>query len=370
MVETTTDLVVRARELGPEFAERADEHDSSDRFVAENYDALKAAGFFKAHVPTELGGGGTSHRDMCDAIRELAHYCGSTALAFSMHTHLIAAARWRWDHDDHGAEGLLRRAAEGSVLVSSGGSDWIESSGTLEKAEGGFRLNARKVFASGSPSGDLLVTSAIYEDPDDGPVVLHFPVSLRAEGVTVVDNWRAMGMRGTGSGEVVLKDVFVPEAAIGGRRLAGKWGPFHLVSMVAFPLIYSAYVGIAEAARNTAVERAGKRRDLPETRLSVGELENELCTAQIALASMIDLAATAKPGPDTTNEVFIRRTIAGQAAVGTVEKAMEVVGGASFFRSTGLERLFRDVQGARFHPLTEKRQLEYTGRVALGLDIE
>ena len=49
---------------------------------------------------------------------------------------------------------------------------------------------------------------------------------------------------------------------------------------------------------------------------------------------------------------------------------MEVVGGASFFRSTGLERLFRDVQGARFHPLTEKRQLEFTGRIALGLDIE
>jgi acyl-CoA dehydrogenase len=254
--------------------------------------------------------------------------------------------------------------------VSSGGSDWIESSGTLEKVEGGFKLNARKVFSSGSPAGDVLVTSAIYNDPADGPTVLHFPVSLRAEGVTVVDNWRALGMRGTGSGEVVLKDVFVPDAAIGGKRLAGKWGPFHLVSMVAFSLIYSAYVGVAEAARDIAVERAQQRRDDAGIRFSAGEMENHLRTAQIALASMADLAETAKPGPATTNEIMIRRTIAGRAALQTVEQAMEVVGGASFFRSAGLERLFRDVQGARFHPLTEKRQLEYTGRFTLGLAIE
>jgi acyl-CoA dehydrogenase len=63
------------------------------------------------------------------------------------------------------------------------------------------------------------------------------------------------------------------------------------------------------------------------------------------------------------------RTIAGRAVIRTVEKAMEVVGGASFFRVLGLERLFRDVQGVRFHPLQEKPQQFYTGRLALGLDV-
>jgi alkylation response protein AidB-like acyl-CoA dehydrogenase len=64
------------------------------------------------------------------------------------------------------------------------------------------------------------------------------------------------------------------------------------------------------------------------------------------------------------------RTLAGRAAIRTVEKAMEVVGGGSFYRRLGLERLFRDIQGARFHPLQDKRQLRYTGRFALGLDID
>jgi acyl-CoA dehydrogenase len=67
---------------------------------------------------------------------------------------------------------------------------------------------------------------------------------------------------------------------------------------------------------------------------------------------------------------MIGRTLAGQAAIRTVERAMEVAGGASFYRSLGLERAFRDVQAARFHPLQEKQQLRYAGRLALGLDID
>jgi acyl-CoA dehydrogenase len=54
----------------------------------------------------------------------------------------------------------------------------------------------------------------------------------------------------------------------------------------------------------------------------------------------------------------------------TVEKAMEVAGGSALFRANGLERLWRDVQGARYHPLQEKRQLAFTGRATLGLDID
>ncbi|HEU0075234.1 MAG TPA: acyl-CoA dehydrogenase family protein [Dehalococcoidia bacterium] len=366
-----TDFVSLARELGPDFAARAADHDANDTFVAENYAALKERGFLSAHVPSELGGGGASHAEMCAVLRELAHHCSSTALAFSMHTHLVAAATWRWNNGDKGGEGLLKRvAAENLVLVSSGGSDWLDSSGSMEKVEGGYRMNGRKVFSSGSPSGDLLVTSAIFDDPADGPTVLHFPVSLRAEGVSILDNWRTMGMRGTGSNDVVIENVFVPDAAIGGKRPVGKWGPFHLVAMVAFPLIYSVYAGVAEAARDIALRQAEKRRDQGETRLNFGEMENELRAAQIAVESMVAIAAAAKPSPDTTNEMMIRRTIAGKAAVRSVEKAMDVAGGGAFFRSLGLERLFRDVQGARYHPLTEKKQLEYTARYTLGLDID
>jgi acyl-CoA dehydrogenase len=144
---------------------------------------------------------------------------------------------------------------------------------------------------------------------------------------------------------------------------------FHLISLIALPLIYSVYVGIAEAARDLALREAAKKRNDPNVQSLVGEMENELASAQIAWQGMISLAATEKPSPETTSAVVIRRTLAGGATIRTVEKAMEVVGGGSFSRSLGLERLHRDVQAARFHPLQEKPQLLYTARLTLGLDI-
>jgi alkylation response protein AidB-like acyl-CoA dehydrogenase len=67
---------------------------------------------------------------------------------------------------------------------------------------------------------------------------------------------------------------------------------------------------------------------------------------------------------------MICRTLIAQNAIKCVERAMEVAGGASFYRDAGLERAFRDIQAARFHPLQEKHQIRYSGRLALGLDID
>ena len=70
-----------------------------------------------------------------------------------------------------------------------------------------------KVFASGSPAGDMVITSAPFEDPEEGWQVLHFPVPLTAEGARIDEVWRAHGMRGTGSNNIVLEGVFVPDEA-------------------------------------------------------------------------------------------------------------------------------------------------------------
>src|SRR5690606_10539707 len=169
----------------------------------------------------------------------------------------------------------------------------------------------------------------------------HFPVSLKAEGVTVMDNWRALGMRATGSNDVIIDGVFIPDAAIGGKRAKGKWGIFHLVTMIALPLIYSVYVGVAEKARELALEHAAAHREEPDVRMNVGEMENHLRAAQIALESALTLAAHSKPGPETSNEIAIRRTLIGNAAIATIESAMKVAGGSAYLRSNGIERLFR-----------------------------
>jgi alkylation response protein AidB-like acyl-CoA dehydrogenase len=176
------DRAAVARALAPEFAARAAQYDAGDAFGAENCAALKAQRAFGAGVPLELGGGGATHAELCELLRELAHGCASTALALAMHTHLVAATVWRL-RQEQPVEPLLRRiAAEQLVPVSTGASDWLESGGEAVAVEGGFRVTARKPFSSGAPAGDLLMTTAPYDEPVAGPTVLHFPVPFDAPG--------------------------------------------------------------------------------------------------------------------------------------------------------------------------------------------
>lgn len=372
MTAQGTDWLARAKVIAADITATSAHLDETDTFAADSYARLKREGFFKAHVPAELGGGGASYREIADVIRTLSAACSSTGLAFAMHTHIVAVNAWRWRHEGAPTDGLLKRvAAENLVLVSSGGSDWLASAGRAEKVDGGFRVTARKAFASGCPAGDLLVTSAVYDDPQAGPTVLHFGVSLHAEGARLRDTWRAMGMRATGSHDVELEGAFVADAAISGRRPQGKWHPlFHAISLLAFPLIYAAYVGVAEGARSKALTSARKRASDETAPYLVGEMENAWTSVTLAHEHMLALAETEKPGPEATSRQMIARTLVARHAIETVERALAAAGGGAYYRSSGLERAFRDVQAARFHPLQEKPQLRYTGRLALGLDID
>lgn len=371
VLRTQQDWAALAQRLGPRFAERATSHDADDRFVSDNYAVLKEHLVFSAGVPSELGGGGASHADLGEMLRTLAHDCSSTALALSMHTHLVATAAWRWRNERAPVEPLLRRiAAEQLVLISSGGSDWLNGSCKAVAVEDGYHVSGRKIFASGSPAGQLFMTTAVLEEGVDAPTVLHITVPFDAPGVTVLDNWRTLGMRATGSNDVILDNVYVPSSAVAARRPQGKWSPLmHTTATIAFPLVYSVYLGVAEAARDLAVREAQRKCADPATPYLVGEMETELAAARLAVASMMHTAQSPKFGPETTNTLFMARTLAGRHAIRTVEKAMEVAGGAAFFRTRGLERLFRDIQAARYHPLQEKPQQLYAGRMALGLDL-
>src|SRR5690606_34096420 len=132
--------------------------------------------------------------ELAEMLRIMAHACGSTALAFSMHTHQVAIPAWRWRHQNLAAvEPLLKRvASERLILLSSGGSDWIGGSGTAVKTDGGYRVTARKVFTSGAEAGDLLMTGAVCEDEYGVLSVIHFGAPMQASEVRVVNTWRTL----------------------------------------------------------------------------------------------------------------------------------------------------------------------------------
>jgi alkylation response protein AidB-like acyl-CoA dehydrogenase len=361
----------RALHLVPHLAAGAAEADEQDRFVAGNYALLKQAGLVEAGVPAELGGGGASIRDLAEMLRILAHGCSSTALAFSMHTHQVAIPAWRWRHQKLAAmEPLLKRiAAERIIVLTSGGSDWIPGSGKAEKVEGGYRITARKVFSSGSPVGELLMTAAVLHE-DGADHVLHFGVNMKAPEVKVLDTWRALGMRGTGSNDVSIEGLFIPDAAVALKRPSGQWHPlFHVIATTAFPLVYAAYLGVAEHARDIAVGIAKRRPATEDMLQAAGKMDTALRAARLAHEWMLTVTDRNAPSAETINEVMTGKALVTEHAIRTVELAMELAGGAGFHRATGLERLFRDIQGARYHPLQAGPQARYAGAMALGQDV-
>jgi len=368
VVTSTTHWLELARTLGNEFAGRAADNDRDGTFVFDNYRDLRRHRFFSAGIPVLLGGGGASYDDLSAVIREIGRHCGSTALAFAMHTHPVAANIFKHLRGDDAATKTLRKLAGDELIIAgTGANDWLESSGTAKRIEGGYLVNAHKRFVSGAPGADLLVTS-VNHAADDGAEILHFAIPFSADGVRIAETWDTLGMRSTGSHDVVLEDVFVPEDKVVGRRPAGVWHPmWNAILPTAMPLIVSAYVGLAEAAAGLAVKAASHKHG--ELAPAVGEMNNFLTTAQLALADMVRLNNNHgfTPSNDLSSDILMRKTIAAEAAKATVERAAELVGGPGFFRGNPIERIVRDIRAVHFHPLPLRRQQIFSGRIALGL---
>jgi alkylation response protein AidB-like acyl-CoA dehydrogenase len=365
----TGSLVDVIHRLGPGFRERSAGYDRNGTFVSRNYVDLREQRVFAALVPTELGGGGVAHAEMCEALRVLAQYCSSTALALSMHQHLLAGTIWRYKKGQGGEPLLKKVAADQPVLVSTGAKDWLESNGETQRVDGGYRVSGSKVFASQSAEGGILITSAPFNDPTEGWQVLHFPVPFSSEGVSILNDWDTLGMRGTGSNTVKLENVFIPEASVVLRRPRGQFHPFfNVITMVALPLIMSAYTGVTQRACQIALEYSRKRKGSPHLPYLVGEINNLLTAVEVQCADMVRFSNEYDFEPVDRNghEMVTRKTNVANACIATVSKAMEVVGGQAFYRSLGLEQLFRDVQGARYHPMQEKEQLLFSGNFLLG----
>jgi acyl-CoA dehydrogenase len=370
-----------AAELGEQIAPRAAEHDRKNTFVAENFELLKEAGYTRLTVPEELGGLGASMRQMCYAQQELARYCGSTALAINMHLYATLTQVYRWRHGASAAEGLLRRiAAEGLILMSSGGSDGLWPSATAVKEDGGYRVSGTKAFCSQAPVADVLSTLAAYDDPEEGRIVLALGIPTRSEGVRIVETWDTLGMRGTSSHDVLLDGVFVADGQVAARRPWGRWDPVFFNAILHFgPTTSAVYHGIAAAARDEALHHLQGRMggdgqplsDEPSVQRLIGLMDYKLRTSWWSLLGALDELGEDFPLNEemATAVLLARRHMAIEAAE-IVDLAMEAVGGASYYKRSPLEQAYRDVRAAKYHPLPPEKTLFYAGRHALGLTVD
>ncbi|MFI7667083.1 acyl-CoA dehydrogenase family protein [Nocardia sp. NPDC049526] len=364
---TTTDWIALARQVGETLRADVAARDRTGDISVAAFDLLRASGLSAALVPIEFGGGGVSHREMGEILRELGRHDPSTAVAFAMHTHLVAAQVWRHNHGID-ASAVFGKVAAGAILVSTGASDWVESNGRAERVDGGFRVSARKAPASGCEVGNLVVTSIRRGDAPEGPQVLHFAVPLDAPGIRIEKTWDTIGLRASGSHTVVFEDVFVPDAAISLTRPADMWPPvLNVVIGAAMPLVMAAYLGIADAAVDLTAALVADRPE-PHTVQLAGEMMNAYTTAADLIAAMFTDSDNLRF--DNTDgygaHTLSRKTVAADALVDTVRLAIETVGGVGFSRSCELEMWYRDIHGCLFHPLPRAKQTRFTGRVLLG----
>jgi alkylation response protein AidB-like acyl-CoA dehydrogenase len=367
----TTTLQERAAAVGPTLAEHAARHDDEGSFVDEAYAALRAAGLLKVGVPVDLGGDGASIADLTALQRELARYCGSTALASSMHQHVVAFTAWRYRRGLPGAEATLRRVAqEDVILVSTGGGDYTNPRGDAVRVDGGYRVTGRKRFASQSGHGTVLATMFTYDDPQQGRRVLNVAVPVGAPGVTVADNWDTLGMRGTASNDVVLEDVFVPDERVLANRPYGVVDPpLQVISQIAFPIISGVYLGVAEAAYEAARAAAVHKADNVLTVRQLGLMRHKLRIASWALdGALAAVGADPEPSHEAYLAVMSAKAEIAEAGIEVCDIAMDVAGGQAFFKGSVIERCYRDIRAAKFHPLTLDDTMVETGRHALGVE--
>ena len=385
-----------------DFATRADQHDREASFPFENIAALRESGVMNAGLPVELGGFGLqSTQDMVAGLNRLGRGDGSTAIAANMHIGTIAFMHRLWAEavergDSEFADrtyGLLQ--ALSGITVCIGGTEAGTSIGyPLTEAtpvDAGWKLNGRKIFGTLSPVADIIIIVCRFlRDADQYGWAFAF-VPRDSEGLTINDDWDALGMRASGSNSLELEDCFVPDDFF--QRQPSPWGVLDeglLTVQVTSNIVLSAVmVGIAEQARDLVLQSVTTRRKAPSNRLlsertgiqyQVAEMEIDLSTAR----SMIERCASVVDDHLSTNgesklallhdlmrEFQGAKWVANRKAIEVVDRAMTISGGAGYFNSNPLSRLYRDVRAGPFmQAYSPNEAREYIARNLLGLGPE
>jgi alkylation response protein AidB-like acyl-CoA dehydrogenase len=383
-------LVAIAEELSPRLAARAAEHDRDGSYPFEAIDALKAAGYFAAPVPVELGGlGVSSAHDHVVASSRLAR--GDASVAIGVNMHLVAVLNMERRRQVAVAAGAERRArgfassleqiALGGVVlaaaISERGQDLTRPRTLASRTESGWRIDGRKMFATMSAT-DLYV-AVTYADGDGVERYAYAMVPTDAPGVVVHDDWDALGMRASGSNSVSFDGVELPESGVRGGFRAGDPLPYMERNLVAGLFHAAASLGIAESADHVARRGlVGRINGDARPQMQVAENTVDLAASRGVIsraATLIDEHHTANPASDGSAEQLgalfaeaqAAKAFVNEAAARIVDRALALSGGAGYLNGSSLARAYRDVKAGSFmHPLGANRAYDYLGHVALG----
>jgi len=385
------DLLALVEKLGRErFAPRAAQYDRDATFPFENYADMREAGLLRLCVPEKYGGLGADLLTYCIVAAEIGRHCGATALTYNMHIcstlwsgmladDLDMSAEQRREHEGYRELHFSRIVKEGKVYAQpfSEGSAAAAGKapfGTLAaKVDGGWVINGKKIFASLSGAADYYGVLCTEDKPDRTlRDTLYIAVPAEAAGFSIVGDWDPLGMRGTVSRTLVMKDVFVPD---GGQLMprgiyfqaASRWP--HM-----FATLSPTYMGIAQAAYDFTIQYLRgeapatppvKRRMYPTKQIAVAEMRIKLeQTRALFLRALSE--AKVDPSKDERMRCYAAHYTIMENANDICRLAIRTCGGQSMLRSLPLERLYRDSRcGSLMLPWTAELVLDRIGREAL-----
>jgi len=375
-------FIALAASLVPALQARAAEHDRSGTFPVENIADIRAARYQALPVPERFGGLGANLLETCLAQMELGRADGSTALTLNMHLATIGSAGASMPWPEPVYERICRAVADGALINSAATEPELGSpaSGGLPATRAhrdgeGWRINGHKTYVSGCDVLTWFLVPAVLEGTDP-PATAVFLVPNGHPGLRIERTWDTIAMRASGSDDIYLDDVTLPEDAMIVRRRPGEadtrgpygaaWGPL---------LVSSVYLGVATAARDQALRFARTRvptalghpiADLPAIQWKAAEMEIALITARtLVLSAAEDWGNLPERRAELSPRIAVAKTVAINQAIATTDIAMRITGGAGLSRGHPLERAFRDVRAGLTHPPLEDRAKEALGKAAL-----
>ncbi|RSM78500.1 flavin-dependent monooxygenase [Amycolatopsis sp. WAC 01375] len=380
------DVIAGIRELLPVLRERAQEAEDARRVPEESVKSLQETGFFKLLQPKTFGGLEADPVSFYTAVKLVASACGSTGWVAS----ILGVHPWHL--------GLFEAQAQQDVW----GDDTdvrISSSyapmGKADVVDGGYRLSGRWSFSSGCDHATwVLLGGPVFKD---GKPVDFCTYLVPISDYTIEDVWDTVGLRGTGSNDIIVNDVFVPKhralsfIATSKCKTPGQEinpGPLYKLpyGSVHPSTITAPIIGMAQGAYDAHVEYQGKRvraayageqsKEDPFAKVRIAEAASEIDAAWLQLTHNIDelyqLACKGEKLPFPTRLRVRRDQVRGtERAIFAIDRLFENSGGRALQAGTPIQRFWRDAHAGRVHAANDaERAYVMFGTGAFGLPVE
>ncbi|PZP45179.1 MAG: acyl-CoA dehydrogenase [Azospirillum brasilense] len=366
--------------LLPLLREAGAAHDRDASFPFDNLSLLRDAGLLRLTVPAALGGSGEGLVAAALAVGRVAEGCPSTALVLAMQLTKQAALARGTAYDTALRDRIGREAAAEGALLNSIRVEPELGSPTrgglpatiARRVHGGWRISGRKIYSTGAPGLTWFETFCRTDEPR--PRIGNFMIQAGSPGLHIEETWDHLGLRASGSHDVVLENVFVPDDRVGTLATAGD-GPAPREDIQAAwnaALLGALYNGVAIAARDWLRDFLRDRvpanlgqplATLPRAQKVTGRIEALLAVNTRLIASVAREADAGTP-PPSGETGLIKVTVTGNA-VEAVRLATTLASNRGLSRRSTLERCWRDVQCGLVHVPQADSALQAAGRAAL-----